>query len=572
MPPAKLLLIVAAFASALPVSAQTAQRFDLLITEIMADPTPAVGLPNAEYIEIRNVSAAAWNLQGWRISDATGSATIGTAFVLQPDSMVILCANSNVAQFSAFGRTIGVSSFPSLDNDGELLLLRSPQNQVIHAVQYAGSWYGNVVKQEGGWSLEMIDLTNPCTGKENWKASTSSTGGTPGKVNSVARSNPDDTPPQLRRAFAADNRTIVLVFDEPLDSTAASVAANFSLQGNTVLSASPLSPLFKQVQLQLQTPLQTQQVHTLTVNKLTDCKGNLIGAFNKARVGLSQPAGSADIVINEILSDPRPGGYDYVEFFNRSNKIIDATTLYIASRNSSGGVATLRKLSEEPFYIFPGDFVVVTEDAASLSREYLVKNSDAVLQLSSLPSFPDKEGRVVLLNATGDVVDEVAYGRDWHFALIKDSEGVSLERIDPHAPSQNKNNWHSAAATAGYGTPTYQNSQYRSTKNMQAMIMVSPAVFSPDGDGYDDIATVHYQLAEAGYVANLLIFDAGGRLVRYLVKNDLLGTKGFWKWDGLGERLNKLPLGTYIIYTEIFNLEGKKSSFKNTVVLAKKLN
>src|SRR5687768_1791215 len=112
MSPAKLLLAALATAMALPVYAQTARRFDLLITEIMADPSPVVGLPNAEYIEVRNVSANAYNLQGWRIADATGTATINTAFVLQPDSAVILCAASNVVLFSPYGRTLGVSSFP----------------------------------------------------------------------------------------------------------------------------------------------------------------------------------------------------------------------------------------------------------------------------------------------------------------------------------------------------------------------------------------------------------------------------------------------------------------------------
>lgn len=572
MSPAKLLLVALGIAMTLPVSAQTARRFDLLITELMADPIPAVGLPNAEYIEIRNVSTTAYNLQGWRLSDATGTATISSSFLLQPDSSVILCANSNVAQFVPFGRTIGVASFPSLDNDGELLVLRSPQNTVIHAVEYSSTWYANAVKQEGGWSLEIIDLANPCTGKENWKASTSSIGGTPGGPNAVRGSNPDDTPPQLKKAYVLTSEQVILQFDEPLDSNSAATATNFSVQGITVATATPLPPLFYQVQLQLNSVLQPGQVYAVTANHVTDCKGNAIVAFNKTKVGIPQPAVAGDVVINELLFNPGPGISDYVEVYNRSNKIIDAATLYVANRNNSGAATSPKRFSEAPAYLFPGEFLVVTEDRDALAKTYHVKNEDAVLQLPSLPSFPDDKGTVVLLNSTGNVLDELAYHKDWHFALINEPEGVSLERIDPASPTQNRNNWHSAAATAGYGTPGYQNSQHRATETINAAITISPPVFSPDGDGFDDVATIHYQLAEKGYVANVSIFDASGRLVRYLVKNDLLSQKGFWKWDGLGERQNKLPIGTYIIFTEIFNLEGKKQSFKQTTVLARRLN
>src|SRR6185369_12806960 len=106
------------------------------ITEIMADPSPRVNLPNAEYIEIRNVSKAAFNLNGWKLSDATSTGTINATFILQPDSIAILCSTGNVSTFSPFGRTIGVTSFPSLDNDGDLHSLRSPQGKTIHAVSY----------------------------------------------------------------------------------------------------------------------------------------------------------------------------------------------------------------------------------------------------------------------------------------------------------------------------------------------------------------------------------------------------------------------------------------------------
>ena len=104
-----------------------------------------------------------------------------------------------------------------------------------------------------------------------------------------------------------------------------------------------------------------------------------------------------------------------------------------------------------------------------------------------------------------------------------------------------------------------------------ATISVSPAIFSPDNDGRDDLATISYQTEASGFVANVFIFDAAGKLVRQLVKNDLLALKGKWTWDGLGENNHKLPVGSYIVFTEIFNLEGKKKSFKNTIVLARQL-
>src|SRR5690348_12710603 len=120
MLPKKLLLVILIAASFMCRS-QQAGRFDVVITEIMADPTPMVGLPNAEYIEIKNISTTPFNLNGWKLSDASSTATITANFILQPDSIVILCSNSNVVLLSVFGRTIGLTGFPSLDNDGDLL-------------------------------------------------------------------------------------------------------------------------------------------------------------------------------------------------------------------------------------------------------------------------------------------------------------------------------------------------------------------------------------------------------------------------------------------------------------------
>lgn len=557
----------------LPLYLLAQNRYDVVIDEIMADPTPQIGLPNNEWIELKNTTTSAINLQNWRIGDATGQSGPMPGFTLQPDSFVIVCTASAFAAMSAFGTTISVTSFPSLDNDGDQLFLRAANGRTIHAVSYTAGWYQNEVKKDGGWTLEMIDTKSPCAGSSNWKASVNTTGGTAGKKNSIDAINNDATGPQLKRAFTTDNTTIVLVYDEPVDSLSGATLTNYSIDGGlTLVSATAIAPLFNQVQLKTNNPMAVNTVYTITASNIKDCKSNNIGSANKAKVGLPVDAASGEWIINEILFNPRSNAFDFVEFYNNSNKIFDASKLYIANRNSSGVISSIKVLSATPFYIFPGDYIVETDDPDNLAVQYLVKNPDYVLAVSSPPSFSDNEGTVIALNFQGNVVDEVKYKDDWHFKLIDDVEGVSLERIDPAGPSQNETNWHSAASTAGYGTPTYKNSQYKLLNAINAKIEITPRVFSPDNDGQDDIATIQYEVTEPGYIANITIFDAAGRPVRNLVRNGTLGLKGYWNWDGLGDKANKLPVGTYIFFTEIFNLQGKKEKSKNTVVLARKLN
>jgi hypothetical protein len=187
-----------------------------------------------------------------------------------------------------------------------------------------------------------------------------------------------------------------------------------------------------------------------------------------------------------------------------------------------------------------------------------------------MPSFNDDKGTVIILNAQGEVTDELSYNEKWHFKLIDNFEGVALERVNYNALTQSAENWHSAATAIGYGTPTYKNSQYHSNEGLVGEIRLSTEIFSPDNDGQDDFATMDYHFPEPGYVANITIFNAMGRPIRYLQKNSLCGTTGTFRWDGLGEKNQLLAVGVYIIFTEIFNLKGIKKQFKNEIVLARR--
>lgn len=548
-----------------------AQPYDIVITEIMADPTPEVGLPNAEWIELKNTSSAEINLQGWRIGDATGMSGLVPNCTVQPDSFVIVCAAGSVAALSAFGKTVAVPSFPSLGNDGDELYVLSLEKSIIHALRYSAAWYQNELKKTGGWSLEMIDTHNPCGGAANWKASTDAKGGTPGAKNSIDAINADKTAPQLLRAFAEDSLHLTLVFNESLDSAKAALVGNFSVSDGIGAPAAVLAvaPFFDKITLQLQSPILAGKVYTVSANVITDCAGNGIGVKNSARVGMSEEASAMDLVINEILFNPPAGGSDYVELYNRSNKIIDLKQTFLATRNTAGTLSSISPIVAENVLLFPRDFIVLTPDISFVQSRYIVQNSDAFIACN-LPSFNDDKGCVVILNAQGNIIDELNYNEKLHFNLLTNTEGVALERINYEGPTNAAENWHSASSSAGYGTPGDKNSQIRNTDAVSGAFKVSPDIFSPDNDGQDDFATIDYLFEQAGYVANISIFDAAGRLVRQLQRNALCGTKGSFRWDGLGERQQALPVGIYIVYASIFNLQSTTKQYKVPVVLARR--
>ncbi len=559
----------------------TAGQFDIVIDEIMADPTPLVGLPDAEWIELRNTSGFDINLQGWRLGKPNGQSGAMPAYLLKKDSFVVVTTSSAVAALSAFASVIPVSGFPSLGNTGDLLYLTNPQGLVIHSVNYADAWYQNELKRSGGWTLEMIESKNPCSGITNWKASTDARGGTPGKKNSVDGMNADAAVPRLLRAYATDSVNLVLVFNEPLDSASAAMASRYIISdgiGAPTL-AEPMSFIFDRVRLRPATPLQRNKTYTVTATALTDCSGNVIGSNNTARIGLYESLHRYDVVVNEVLFNPAPTSNDYVEIYNRSNKIITLRNTYMANRNTAGAISSITQVSTEDYLLFPQDFIVLTDDGGLVKNTYVANNPDAFIKLN-LPSYNDDKGNVIVLNEQGLVIDEIAYKDDWHFKLITEEEGVALERINygdttadnPQTPNVDEQaaNWHSAASNVGYGTPTYKNSQYRIDAGVKGTITTSPEIISPDNDGLDDFASIDYNFPDPGYVATITIFDAAGRPVRYLQRNALAGTKGYFRWDGLGEKNQVLPVGIYVIYTEVFNLQGKTKRYKNVIVLARR--
>lgn len=545
----------------------SAQRYELVLHEIFADPSPPAGLPNSEWIELRNRSNAPVSLLGWRLSDGTGQSAPFPDLVLAPDSLLIVCSPSALVSLNGYGRCLGIPGFPSLDNDGELLVLRNAAGQIIHAIDYAVNWHSNELKKAGGWSLEMIDADHPGSFQLNWGSATHPAGGTPGKPNSIAQRWEDRDPPHIMNGYALDSLRLLLLFEEALDSTAVATSALLELaEGRAVTDARCLPPLYDRIEIRTDGPLQKEKIYTLGCRKIPDLAGNQFPSKQSIRIGLPSDPDMADMRINEILFDPPTGGSDYAELLNISKKIIDLSRIYLTTRGATGNLGTAKQIRSSPKYFFPEDHLVLTPDIKGLQRYYFVQEPELVVETAALPSLPDAAGNLVVLTAQGKVIDELSYSTDWHYPLLRTKAGVALERIDPKGKTQDRNNWQSAAGTVGYGTPTRRNSQYRlftSTKTIE----LSSTILSPDGDGRDDLVLVRFKSAEPANRLRIRIFHGSGVVVRELANGTLAGTEAVFNWDGLDEKGRRLPTGNYILLAEINDPNGKQVREKRTVAV-----
>ena len=307
---------------------------------------------------------------------------------------------------------------------------------------------------------------------------------------------------------------------------------------------------------------------SLNVSGITDLSGKTMTP-DTLSISYTFAPEIGSILINEVLFNPFSGGVDFVELVNVSEQTIPTNRLRLANRDNA--LKQIYPISNEKRYLKPREFLVCTKDPTILASQYFTCNPASFCAMKSFPSYSDDAGTVVLLNDSLNVLDEFSYSAKMHSPFLADEEGVSLERISLEKPTIDRTNWASATASAGFATPGLPNSQAGSETEIQDEITPEPKAFSPNSDGYNDELTIKFKLNKPGYIANVRIFDAAGRQVRFLVKNQSLEQEGNWTWDGKSESGQKLNIGVYIILVEVFDQEGHTRTFKKTCTLTDRL-
>jgi hypothetical protein len=278
-----------------------------------------------------------------------------------------------------------------------------------------------------------------------------------------------------------------------------------------------------------------------------------------------------DLIINEIMFENPLSSLEYIEIYNRSDKVLDLSGVTLTTRKTDGSLNTGVKIPAK-IYLLPDTYLAICENADSIRNYYELSNAPFILS-TEWTTLNNEYATIALTNATKDTIyDEVTYNTKWHHVLVKNSKGVSLERINPNLPSQDALSWHSAASDVNYGTPGYKNSQYRDlneVSNVEKNVWTDPAAFSPDNDGIDDICFIHYKTESNGFVGNVLILNPIGEKVFQLATNQLLSTEGMFSWDGRNDKGKNVNTGVYIIYFEMFNPQtGVRKQSKMPIVVS----
>jgi hypothetical protein len=81
---------------------------------------------------------------------------------------------------------------------------------------------------------------------------------------------------------------------------------------------------------------------------------------------------------------------------------------------------------------------------------------------------------------------------------------------------------------------------------------------------------IEFHLDKPGYLANVFIFDINGRKICRLLNNELIGNSTKIVFNGVVEKNERLPMGFYILYSELVHPDGEKKIFKQPFLVTDK--
>lgn len=539
--------------------AQSFAPFSMLITELMFDPSPSVQLPENEYVEFYNTTNDTISLKGWvwKVSDRS---VVLPAFLLAPQESVIMIPKSSTDDYGC--NTFYPDKWLTLPNSGQYLVLKDPSGGIIHFMSYSPGIFPDALKRAGGWSIELRSPEYPCS-IDSWSVSKNPKGGSPGTVLFYTHAyHTIKAIKAMRVGYMSDNEAIIHLSDYLMPDTnpdQLKLAIGHDYFAAWTFShdrTDQLHILFHDT-LVYEAPFELLiQGTALSCSQVSLEPGSL-------KWGIPVLPVYGDILISEIMFNPTEDGLEYIELYNASDQIIDANSLIVSSLNDQGMIKDFSDSGSSSFLVFPGQFFVMTKDEFWLNQYYKSMALGSCHERKDLPNLVNSGGRIHILNQFQELIDEAGFDPDWHYSRIKDTKGISLERISFSKSGLLQGNWFSASAVSGYATPGEVNSQYSfSDDRGTQQIELINSVFSANHDGIQDQALIRFEFDKHGYVGQMEIRDLRGFLVRIVHPWGLLPKDGQIYWDGIDLQGRLAKDGIYVILFNYSHSDGESGRWK----------
>ncbi|MBA4300919.1 MAG: hypothetical protein C0433_12585 [Cyclobacterium sp.] len=538
----------------------------LVINELMPAPRADQDLPNVEYIELFHAGDHEFRLGGLKLSNSRSTAIL-SEFWLNPGEYLILAPENQAAQLASFGKVLPIKSWPTLLNSGDQVFLSSASGMFIDRISYFTSTWGGNVLANGGYSLEVPNPFFLCDNSAFLTPSIDKLRGTPGIQNSIFDPKTELVNLKIESAFFVDSKEILVAFSSPILPKFDKENISFTpvLKADTLIFVSTT-----EIRLILETPAEENSVYRLVLDGFKDCFGNEIGDLSINLV-LPEIPEKGELIINEVLFDPRTGDPKFVEVKNTTEKYLNLENLALANINSAGLPDQLRVFGKKGLVLEPKGYLAITTATQALKLAYPKSIQGNFLQIPTLPSYPIAGGTVVLLFSGGEIAETFKYDKNLHHPLLRNPKGVSLERISDQSPTTLSSNWQSASGNEDYATPGRKNSQALDIEFEAEIIQIDPEVFDPEGSSGPAFTSIRYQLDMAGWVGTFKIYSAAGQLIQTLAQNQILGTNGMFTWTGTDSTGKLVRAGYYVLVAELYELGGKTKVFKKTIVVATRL-
>lgn len=535
----------------------------LVINEVMPAPKADLDLPNVEYVEILNTADYPIRTIGMTWSNSRSTVSLPDVWI-EPLEYHLLVPSNQVVQMENFEKLIPLNSWPTLLNSGDQLFLKDKNGNTTDFLSYSLASWGESELSSLGYSLEVFNPFLACDQSALLKASIDELRGTPGKQNSVWDISSDENPPFIAEFAFQDSLSVFIRFSEPIQP-------NFEKENFIFNSDLAIDSIFRvsstTILIQLKKPAKPSLEYVIQIDSIFDCYGNSIELKVYKIIFPSTPQ-KGEIIINELLFNPKTGRPKFVELYNKSLSFLQIGNLKLANLDENGAPDQIKSIKDSGFILAPGAYLVITTDTLKLKQDFPKSSFGKFLEIASLPSYPIAGGTVVLLNQDGEILEEFSFDEDMHHSLLRDPKGVSLERVSSESPADLRINWHSASNLEDYGTPGKKNSQAFSNEFDTEIITISPEVFDPEGSNGNTFTIISYQLDQSGWVGTFEIYDVSGRLIEVLDRNAIMGSSGIYTWTGTDNLGGKVRPGYYVLLVELFDLKGEVMVLKKTIVIA----